>query len=161
MTAGLHGGITNNTFDFNFKNNCSNDKDYTQHLQKYVWNQKGKWRKLLYILSSFVLLCSSISVILIFSMDKRQKKIHINMSKRIIDDVRFWDIAEKCLEHNIPSQSQFLADCHCLLFLVVASVKGWERLAHLTNRNGSEEIQITHLKHLIKGNFHITLLNTF
>lgn len=48
------------------------------------------------------------------------------MSKRIIDDVRFWDIAEKCLEHNISSQSQFLADCHCLLFLVVVLEKAKE-----------------------------------
>lgn len=51
----------------------TDEKKKTQHLQKYVWNQKGKCRKN-YILSSFVLLCCSASVIFNLHTDKRQKK---------------------------------------------------------------------------------------
>ena len=51
--------------------------------------------------------------------------------------------------HSAPS---LLPDCHCLLFLVVASLKG--RLAHLTNRHGSAHEQITTFKALIKSAVH-------
>lgn len=109
-----------------------------------MFGQEEGWRGN-YKSSSFVLLCSSASVVLNLHTDKRTK-LHINMSRRRIDDVRFWDRAGKRLEPIFPSpsQSQLLADCHCFLFLVVASLKG--RLAHLTNRHGSADEQITTFK---------------
>lgn len=51
-----------------------------------VWEGKSRGN---YKLSPFVLLCSSASVILNLRVDGIKKKLHINMSRGIIDDVRF------------------------------------------------------------------------
>ena len=69
MTAGLHGDITNNISDFNFKNNHT-------EICVCLFGVKEEWGGN-YKLSSFVLLCSSASVVLNLYMDKRENYISI------------------------------------------------------------------------------------